>query len=123
MTSEQRVMNAIEFKKTDRIPLWSVHHFGKFNYQWRKYLDLDETVEPREYYGYDTSVYGADESYFPSEKQILSEDMEYTIENDGYGRILKRKKEGYFPEVLEYRLKERKDINKLKFGEGFKPKV
>ena len=115
MTAEQRVMNAIEFQKTDRIPLWSVHHFGKFNHQWRKYLNLEETVEPREYYGYDTSVYGADESYFPSEKQILSEDAEYTFENDGYGRILKRKKNGYFPKVLECRLKERRDIDKLKF--------
>lgn len=115
MTSKERVLKTINFEKTDRLALWDVHHYGSFNDNWRKYLDLEEDAEPRTYYGYDTTGYTSNECFFPSEKKMLSEDAEFTIENDGFGRILRRKKNGYFPDVLDYKLKNKRDIDKLEF--------
>lgn len=115
MNSRQRILKAINFEKTDRIPLWHVHHYGGFNERWQRYMGFSKEIEPKDYYGYDTAVYGPDESFFPSEKALLSEDSEYYIENDGYGRITQRKRDGYFPHILEYKLKDRKDINSLSF--------
>ncbi len=122
MTSEERVMKAVKFEKTDKIPLWSVYHYGSFISNWRKFLNLDESVEPRQYYGYDTSSFVCNESFFPSEKRIISEDAVHIVENDGYGRVTKRIKNGYFPEVLEYKLKKRIDIDTLKF-ESVAPEI
>ena len=121
MNSHDRILRAIAFEKTDRIPLWDVHHYGGFTEKWQKYMGFSTDVEPMDHYGYDTAVYGPDESFFPSEKALLSEDSEYYVENDGYGRITRRKKDGYFPHILEYRLKERKDIDSLSFEEASLP--
>jgi uroporphyrinogen decarboxylase len=115
MNSHQRVLKAIDFEKTDRIPLWDVHHYGGFTEKWQNYLGLSSNIEPMDYYGYDTAVFGPDESFFPLEKELLSDDGEYYIENDGFGRITRRKRDGYFPHILEYKLKERKDIDSLSF--------
>jgi hypothetical protein len=108
-------MNAVNYIKNDRIPLWSVYHYGAFNDKWRKYLGLDDTVNPREYYGYDTAGFTPDESFFISEKKVISEDSVYLVENDGFGRIVRRKKDGYFPHVVEQKLKKKGDIDSIVF--------
>jgi len=115
MDSTERVLRAINFQKTDRIPLWHVHHYAGFNERWRKFLGLGENVEPKDYYGYDTAVFGPDESFFPSEKRLISDEGDYYIENDGFGRITRRKKDGYFPQILQYKLSERNEIDSIEF--------
>ena len=115
MTSEERVMKAVGFEKTDIIPLWKIAHIGSFTQNWRKFLGLDDSAEPDDYYGYDTAVYNLDESFFPSEKGILSDDGDSYLENDGFGSIVRRLRSGYFPNIVEYRMKNRRDLESLEF--------
>lgn len=114
MTSKERVLNAIEFKTPDRLPVCGSGFVGDFIKNWQSYLNSDESVHPN--YFTDTCVLTADECFFPSERRLITESGDYEILNDGWGRIVRKgKKDAYFFETLETVLKEPGDIDKLVF--------
>jgi uroporphyrinogen decarboxylase len=56
-----------------------------------------------------------DESFFPSKKEKLEDQGDYEIWNDGWGRIIRTRKQAYFSECIETVLKEPADLEKLIF--------
>lgn len=55
-----------------------------------------------------------DESFFPSlSGKVIRTEGEYEIVNDGWGRIIKRSKKGYFAETVERLLKDHSDLDKI----------
>lgn len=114
MTSKERVLNAINFKTPDRLPICGSGFVGDFIENWQSFVNADGSVHPNYYT--DTCILTADECFFPSERRLISESGDYEIWNDGWGRIIKKgKKDAYFTETVETVLKEPGDIDKLDF--------
>lgn len=115
MDSLLRVAKSINFEQPDRIPLWNVHHFDDFTRKWINHFKLDAESKPENYYKYDISICAGDDSFFPSQKSVLEDNGDYTTSNDGWGRIIRTKKNGYFQQTLDSMIKAPGNIDKLHF--------
>lgn len=115
MNSHERVLKAMSFEKPDRMPLCN-HFMPEFTDKWRKYMDFTEDISPHNHYGIDVEIAVADESFFPSQKKILSNDGIFEISNDGWGRIVKHgKRDTFFEETIDTVLKDTVNLDKLNF--------
>ena len=113
ISAEIQVRKAIRFERPDYLPFWD-DFWGKFPQRWNKYKKLPLNVTPDDYYGRCVSERLGNESLFPSvSDKVIRVEREYEIVNDGWGRIVKRHRNGYFTETLERLLKEHKDITKI----------
>jgi len=113
MTSTERVMAAVNFRKPDRIPIWD-GYWGHFIDSWQRYKGFTGSEDPRNYYGIDLSICVADETFFPSQRGVVSDDGDYTIERDGWGRTIRTgKNDAYFMETLDTVLREPSDLDRL----------
>jgi hypothetical protein len=115
MDSTERILAAISFKPTDRVPLWDTYHFPEFTDNWRKYLNLSSDIQPSSYYGYDISICIGNESFFPSQIKVISVSNDYVISNDGWGRHVRTGKKAYFSETIDSLLKDGADPEELEF--------
>lgn len=113
MNSRERVMNAVNYLKPDRIPLWKVSHFQEFTKKWHEYKKIGYETDPADYYGYDTFVYNGVEGFFPSSSKLIKTDVEFDVIRDEWGRLVRRSNKKYFSETLEFPIKEYKDLDKL----------
>jgi len=77
-------------------------------------MGLPATTTPDDYYGRCVCERLGDESLFPSlSGKIIRTEGEYELVNDGWGRIVRRCRNGYFSETVERVLKERGDIARI----------
>jgi uroporphyrinogen decarboxylase len=115
MTSTERVMSAVNFRKPDVIPYWD-STWQEFDDRWHKELNIDQDISPSEYYGNDiiAPVY-ADACFFFKEKGKLRDEGEWEIWNDGWGATVRRKSGTYLSEHIDRKLKEKSDLDKLQF--------
>ena len=115
MTSTERVMAAVNFQSPDRLPIWD-KYWGKFTERWQQYMGLGPEANPIDYYGIDVSVCVADESFFPSRRGVIRDDGDYSISDDGWGRIIRTgKHDSYFMETLESVLDDTSKLDSLAF--------
>jgi uroporphyrinogen decarboxylase len=115
MTSTERVLAAVDYEPTDRIPVWD-NFWGDFPDNWRAYKGVGPEVDPHDYYGIDVEICIGDESFFPSQKATLRDEGECEIINDGWGRVVRAgKTDVYFYETLESAINELSDVDKIEF--------
>jgi uroporphyrinogen decarboxylase len=108
-----QVMKAINFEPPDYLPFWD-NFWGDFPQNWRKYMGLPGNTSPDDYYGRFVREHLGDETLFPSVSgKIIKTDGEYDIMNDGWGRIVRRDRTGYFSETLERVLANYSDLDKI----------
>ncbi|NPV09449.1 MAG: hypothetical protein HPY83_16000 [Anaerolineae bacterium] len=114
MDSRERVLAALEFHPPDRIPRRDGFENG-FVQRWRQAKDLPSDADPIDYYGMDLAVCVADESFFPSKKAVLAQQADYVIENDGWGRTIRRSARANFQETVDCLLKDKATLDRLRF--------
>lgn len=125
MTSAQRVIAALSFKRPDYVPLFN-EYWGITVQRWRErqgmpprgdILPCDSVDDPemRAYYGVDLVVVRADDEFFPSRRQLVREEGEYRIIRDGWGRLVRSRNDGTMDETLEVALADKHDLDRLEF--------
>jgi hypothetical protein len=108
-----QVLKAISFERPDYLPFWD-DFWGDFARQWSRHMRLPEMTTPDDYYGRCVCERPGNESLFPAlSGKILRTEGEYDIVNDGWGRIIKRSKHGYFAETVERVLNNYSDLAKI----------
>ena len=118
MNSKERMIKTLNFEKPDRI--------GRYDQFWaetsKKYIDelgLPAGINLEEYFDIDLYKPGVLEEPFPSLVKIISENDSETVQRNGYGMIVRKKKDKAsgtdFSELLEPIIKEYSDIDKLVF--------
>jgi len=115
MTSRERVLAAIGYQPVDRLPVWD-NFWGDFPDKWRQFKGVGPDVDPAQHYGVDVVICVADESFFPSQKSLISDEGDYEIRNDGWGRVVRTgKKDVYFAETLESVMNDLSEVDRLEF--------
>jgi len=125
MTSEERVTAALNFCEPDRVPHFDLY-WGSFAQRWRhaKGLPADpkrEQEDPAEYpelnayYNVDMSLAIADESPWPSETGKVRQDGNYEIHRDGWGRLLRQRKDASFFGEVQAPLEDKFALDQLVF--------
>jgi uroporphyrinogen decarboxylase len=114
MDSKNRIMRSLQFEKPDRV--------GRHDEFWPEFRDkavrelgLDSDASLEDYFGIDVHIAVPDETPFPSLASVVSDDGEYMVERNGYGSLVRRKKNGKFFEFLEPALASPTDWDRLVF--------
>jgi hypothetical protein len=108
-----QVLKAMSFERPDYLPFWD-DYWGGFPEKWRARMGLPGNAEPDDYYGRCVCERLGNESLFPSlSGKIIKTEGDCEIVNDGWGRLIKRGKSGYFSETVDRVLKERGDLGKI----------
>lgn len=109
----EQVMKAIRFESPDYLPFWDDYWDG-FAGKWANYMGLPETAHPDQYYGRCVRECQGNETLFPSRcNKVFKSDSEYDIIDDGWGRLIRRSKHGYFAETVERTLENYADLAKI----------
>ena len=114
MTSKQRVMTALHHKRPDRIPTFD-SFWEEFHQRCIQKLDLPERTDLADYFGIDIGIAVADETPFPTKREIIKEHGGTRIERDGWGRVIETVQGAYFYRELDVAVKEKKDLDRLQF--------
>jgi len=119
MISKERVMRSLDFQTPDRIPTSYELFWPEFIVKWRKKKGVSGNVDIHDWYRTDLKIEVADETFFPSQKRVLKEENGYIFENDGWGRIVKRKEGAdmfQFPaQDVENMLQDKGKLDKITF--------
>ncbi len=114
MTSKERVMAALNHQPPDRIP--------KFDSFWAEFsnlcyheLALSRDTSLNDFFEVDVAIAIADETPFPTQVTTLSQDGDFSVRRDGWGRIIRTRKGAYFYEVLETCIQKKMDLDKVRF--------
>jgi uroporphyrinogen decarboxylase len=113
-SAESRVIKALNFQKPDRIPICD-NFWDEFKENWYREKKIDKKVDIYDYYQMDNSVVVADETFFPNKKEVIKGENGYLIEQDGWGRTIKKKEGGYFSVTVDTVLKNKGDLDSLEF--------
>ncbi len=114
MTPHDRVMRSLNFEPVDRLAVFD-SFWGEFTPRWRRYLGLDDAADPLNYYEIDLAICVADETPWPSRAGVVEDRGREVIQRDGWGRLVRRVKNGYFSETVEVAVPEKTDLDKLEF--------
>ena len=126
ITSMQRVEATLNFKPLDYIPLYD-QYWGGFVAAWRIRHGLpsrtdvppDDIVRDdadiETYFHLDMTKAIPNEDPWPSLKQFLRWEGEYIIEQDGWGRVVRRKATSPYGQLLEAGLVRTSDLERLEF--------
>ncbi len=101
VTSRERVMAALDHRKPDRMPVFN-SFWPEFKVQWLEQKPKETCCSVEDYYGIDIQICAADETPFPSRKEIVWQQGMETLSRDGYGRLVRSVLGAYFDEYLEY---------------------
>ncbi len=108
MTSRERVIEALAFRKPDRIPRYEIFLPGYID-NWRKAKKLSEDEWIYDYYeGIDIGTIVADQNgpYF-SKAAILKREGSAYYELDSWGRTLYKKDDAFFEKEIDVAVKEK----------------
>ena len=106
-------MRSLNFERVERLATFD-GFWGAFVANWRKFMGLPD-ADPREHYDIDVRICVADETPFPSQAGLVKETPTERIERDGWGRLARRVKDGYFCETIEVAVPEKCDLDRLEF--------
>ena len=112
MTSQERVMTALDFRPPDRIPLFD-GYWAEFQEAWRREEQPAEGESIEDYYGVDIHIAVGDETLCPSRAEVLEQTDTHTVQRDGWGRVIRTVPGGYFYEQLESAVREPADLDSL----------
>ena len=118
MNPTQRVKNNLNFQKTDRIPRYEIF-LEEFISNWRINKKLPEDTNIYDYYekidiGNIFRACGNEGPFFTRKGiEKIAGDIYY--ERDDWGRLLKKRKNAYFFEEIESAIKEKNELDKLRF--------
>ena len=108
MTSRERVINALDFKRTDRIPRYEIFLPG-FIDKWRKAKNMPDDSWIYDYYNkVDIGTVIADQhGPYYSKAAILKREGSAYYELDSWGRILYKKQNAFFEKEVDVAIKEK----------------
>jgi len=92
-------MTVLDFRPADRIPLFD-GYWGEFIVAWRKAKGLGEDADINDYYGVDVEIAVGDETLAPTQAETLEQTDRYTIQRDGWGRVIRTVPGGFFYEQV-----------------------
>lgn len=118
MTAKERVMTALNFQRPNRIPRFD-NFWVEFKDKCVEELDLSKDVDLTDYFGVDITIAIADETPFPTKREIISESKGSKIERDSWGRVLRTTSDVYFYEELDVVIKEKKDLDNIVFDSPY----
>jgi len=114
MTSKERIIKTLNFEKPDRI---GRHHlyWEEFEDNFKKEKGMDE-ANLDDYFREDIYILYPDEGPFPSKEcSCLKMDGNSIYQRDTWGRIIRKKNNAKFIEVVETELKDKSDIDRMAF--------
>ena len=114
MTSQQRVMKALNFEEPDRVPRYE-SFWGEFVTAWRTQKSLPDDADILDYYHCDMLVTAAQEGPWPSQAGVLQQDGSAYIRRTDWGCIQKLDQKAKFFEEIEPGLAQRTDPDQLQF--------
>ncbi len=106
------------------LPVTKVPHHNSFNpdfiERWRREKELPDG-NPNDFYNTSVGIAIANEEFFPSRNELLKDEDETQIVNDGWGQTVRIGKGGnaYFAEHLDTVLKDASDVDKIEFESPF----
>ncbi len=112
MTSKERVMTALDFRRPDRLPLFD-SYWGEWVALWREAHPECADISPEDHFGVDIKIVVGDETLAPSRAETLEETSEYTLARDGWGRVLRTKPGRFFFEQIENALDDPAELDEL----------
>lgn len=120
--SKKRVLDAIEFRRPDRLPRWDNFYtsggYGtKFTEQWQKLKNVSPDVLPGDYYGIDMSEVVALEGIFYRNSGPVGKDGEYELSYDQWGTLLRQRNGAIFSETIKNVIETYEDLDALKFDD------
>ena len=114
MTSKERVMAALNYQRPDRIPRFD-SYWDEFSEKCIGELSLPSEIDLPAHFGMDIKIAIADETPFPTKREMIREDGEVKIERDGWGRTIQTQKGAFFYRELEVAVEEKNDLDKIQF--------
>jgi len=114
MNAKQRVMAALDHRPPDRIPTFD-SFWEEFRQNCVCELDLSPDADLADYFGIDIAIAVADETPFPTRKEVLHEDGRTRTARDGWGRVTQTVEGAYFYRELEVAVAEKRDLDRLEF--------
>ncbi len=118
MTSEQRVVNALDYKPVDRVPFENGMFFSRdFIQRWAKEKNHPDAhiADLNDYYGNDIAEIGASQVPWPSMIKTIEDTDEYYISMTGFGETRKEIPSTNFWESLAFVLDDKTQLDKIPF--------
>jgi len=112
--SEQRVLAALAFRRSDRVPLFDTY-WEEFIAAWRAEKRLPADADISDYYGNDLEIVIPDETPYPSGACTLSASPQEEIVRTGWGVVQRVRRGASFYEEVQVPLPERSDPDALAF--------
>lgn len=102
MTSQERVMKALNFELPDRVPM--LHGFWpEWEKMWRQEKGLPADASAEDYYQVDTHIAVGDETPYPTRAEELKREGDFIYSRDGWGQTKRtRQSVSYFYEQLSF---------------------
>ena len=100
MTSTQRVLAALDFRRPDRVPRYD-NYWPEFIDAWRAEKGLPPEADIAQHYGLDVQIVIPDESPFPSQGRVLEEDDCCSLVRTGWGVVERHRHSAKFFERLD----------------------
>ena len=114
MNAKERVIAALEHRPPDRIPTFD-SYWEEFRQNCVRELGLQEGVDLSDYFDIDIQIAVADETPFPTRKEVIEEKGGKKIERDGWGRVIESVEGAFFYRELEVAVEEKRDLERLEF--------
>lgn len=114
MNSKKRVMTALNFQRPDRIPKFD-SFWSEFRSKCIEKLGLPKNVDLADHFSIDIAIAVADETPFPTKREVISDDKHSRVERDSWGRVIRTMRGSYFYEELDVSVKDRKDLDNAVF--------
>jgi len=118
MTSKERVMAALDFQQPDRIPKFD-SFWSEFRVKCIEELGLSKDVDLADHFHIDIAIAVADETPFPTKREVISDDEHSRVERDSWGRVIRTVRGGYFYEELDVSVKSGKDLDRAVFDSPY----
>ncbi|NLG28324.1 MAG: hypothetical protein GX557_10460 [Chloroflexi bacterium] len=112
--SEQRVLAALSFQRTDRVPLYD-SYWPEFEAAWRAEKGLPADANIGDYYGVDLEIVIPDETPWPSAATTLEAAPTHQMLRTGWGVVQRVRTGASFYEEVSVPLPERGDLDDLVF--------
>jgi uroporphyrinogen decarboxylase len=112
--SEQRVLAALAFQRSDRVPLYD-SYWPEFEVAWRAAKGLPADANIGDYYGVDLEIVIPDEMPWPSAATTLEATPTHQLLRTGWGVVQRVRTDASFYEEVAVPLPERGDLDDLAF--------
>ena len=116
MTSLERVLAALSFRRGDRVPRF-INFWPEFADTWRAAGSGRENADICRHYGSDIRVVVADETAWPTTARILEESSAEVVRRTGWGVIERVIAGGHFSQCLQTSVPQRVDPATLIFDD------